>query len=94
MYTCTCTLHFYSSCLIPTDTGSGYRQPKARLGRKHVRPWKWMPFTNLARKVGVIYNLYNYIIVSFINRFTDTRYYRQLKLPIPIPVPIPIVQYL
>jgi DNA methyltransferase 1-associated protein 1 len=40
--------------LIPTDTGSGYRQPKARLGRKHVRPWKWMPFTNSARQDGLV----------------------------------------
>ena len=38
--------------LIPTDTGCGYRQPKARLGRKHVRPWKWMLFTNSARQVS------------------------------------------
>jgi len=49
-----CT-HTHSNCpsLIPTDTGCGYRQPKARLGRKHVRPWKWMPFTNPARQVHV-----------------------------------------
>ena len=47
--------HTHSNCpsLIPTDTGCGYRQPKARLGRKHVRPWKWMPFTNPARQVHV-----------------------------------------
>ena len=38
--------------LIPTGTGCGYRQPKARLGRKHVRPWKWMLFTNPARQVS------------------------------------------
>ena len=45
--------HFLPSApsLVPTDTGCGYRQPKARLGRKHVRPWKWMPFTNIARTV-------------------------------------------
>ena len=41
-----------SPSLIPTDVGTGYRQPKARLGRKHVRPWKWMPFTNEARAVS------------------------------------------
>ncbi|XP_019858517.1 PREDICTED: DNA methyltransferase 1-associated protein 1-like [Amphimedon queenslandica] len=40
----------HSTSLIPTDSGSGYRHPKARLGRKHVRPWKWMPFTNSARE--------------------------------------------
>ena len=38
--------------LVPTDSGCGYRQPKARLGRKHVRAWKWMDFTNPAREVG------------------------------------------
>ena len=42
----------FSTSLIPTDSGSGYRHPKARLGRKHVRPWKWMPFTNSAREVN------------------------------------------
>ena len=41
-----------ASSLIPTDTGCGYRQPRARLGRKQVRPWKWMPFTNPARGVS------------------------------------------
>ena len=44
--------HSNSPSLIPTDTGCGYRQPKARLGRKHVRPWKWMSFTNPARQVS------------------------------------------
>lgn len=41
-----------ASSLIPTDTGCGYRQPRARLGRKQVRPWKWMQFTNPAREVS------------------------------------------
>lgn len=43
-----------STSLIPTDTGCGYRQPRARLGRKQVRPWKWMPFTNPARTDGIV----------------------------------------
>lgn len=42
-----------ATSLMPTDTGCGYRQPKARLGRKHVRSWKWMPFTNPARQDGL-----------------------------------------
>ena len=25
---------------------------KAKLGRRHVRPWKWVPFTNPARTDG------------------------------------------
>lgn len=40
-----------TNSLVPTDTGSGYRQPRARLGRKHVRQWKRSEFTNSARKV-------------------------------------------
>ncbi|KAL5487368.1 hypothetical protein EMCRGX_G019960 [Ephydatia muelleri] len=42
-----------ATSLIPTDTGCGYRQPKARLGRKQVRSWKWIPFTNPARQDGL-----------------------------------------
>ncbi|XP_019858428.1 PREDICTED: DNA methyltransferase 1-associated protein 1-like [Amphimedon queenslandica] len=42
--------------LIPTDSGSGYRHSKARLGRKHVRPWKWMPFTIQPEKMSVLYH--------------------------------------
>lgn len=41
--------------LIPTDTQQGYKRMKAKLGRCCVRPWKWMPFTNPARKDGAIF---------------------------------------
>lgn len=27
---------------------------KAKLGRRHVRPWKWVPFTNPARTDGAV----------------------------------------
>ena len=37
--------------IMPTDTHQGYKQMKAKIGRSRVRPWKWMPFTNPARKV-------------------------------------------
>lgn len=42
--------------LIQTDTSKdlGYKQMRAKLGMKKVRPWKWMPFTNPARKDGLI----------------------------------------
>ena len=44
--------------LIPTDTSMGkdksYKQMKAKLGMRKVRPWKWMPFTNPARRDGLI----------------------------------------
>lgn len=42
--------------LIPTDVmptmPGGYKQVKAKLGLKKVRPWKWLPFTNPGRKDG------------------------------------------
>ncbi|XP_053549373.1 DNA methyltransferase 1-associated protein 1 [Bombina bombina] len=41
--------------LLPSDTTQGYRTVKAKLGCKKVRPWKWMPFTNAARKDGAIF---------------------------------------
>ncbi|KAG8317544.1 DNA methyltransferase 1-associated protein 1 [Homalodisca vitripennis] len=42
--------------LFPTDTGQGYKQLKAKLGMRKVRPWKWMPFTNPARKDGAVFH--------------------------------------
>lgn len=42
--------------LFPTDTGQGYKQMKAKLGMKKVRPWKWMPFTNPARTDGAVFH--------------------------------------
>ncbi|XP_074642063.1 DNA methyltransferase 1-associated protein 1-like [Tubulanus polymorphus] len=42
--------------IIPTDSPqSGYKQMKAKIGRSKVRPWKWMPFTNPARKDGAVF---------------------------------------
>ncbi|XP_029156449.1 DNA methyltransferase 1-associated protein 1 [Nylanderia fulva] len=35
--------------LFPTDTAKGYKQVRAKLGMKKVRPWRWTPFTNPAR---------------------------------------------
>ncbi|XP_042203500.1 DNA methyltransferase 1-associated protein 1-like [Homarus americanus] len=40
--------------LLPSDSGQGYKSVKAKLGMKRVRPWKWMPFTNLARKDNAV----------------------------------------
>lgn len=37
-------------------SGQGYKQMKAKLGMKKVRPWKWMPFTNPARKDGAVFH--------------------------------------
>lgn len=36
--------------VIPTTAQHGYKQMKAKIGQSRVRPWKWMPFTNPARK--------------------------------------------
>nr|CAG4640897.1 EOG090X076S [Eulimnadia texana] len=45
-----------SAPLFPSDTGKGYKQVKANLGVRKVRPWKWMPFTNPARKDGAVFH--------------------------------------
>lgn len=41
--------------LAQSDTTQGYKQMKAKLGRRHVRPWKFMPFSNPARTDGAIF---------------------------------------
>eukprot|EP00095_Tigriopus_kingsejongensis_P010512 maker-scaffold45_size475391-snap-gene-1.13 protein:Tk10512 transcript:maker-scaffold45_size475391-snap-gene-1.13-mRNA-1 annotation:"hypothetical protein DAPPUDRAFT_198960" len=44
--------------LIPTESArasdQGYKSTKAKLGMRKVRPWKWMTFTNPARKDGLV----------------------------------------
>lgn len=42
--------------LIPTDSSKdqGYKQMRAKLGMRRVRPWKWVAFTNPARKDGLV----------------------------------------
>ncbi|CAH0395496.1 unnamed protein product [Bemisia tabaci] len=42
--------------LLPTDTGQGYKQTKAKLGMRKVRPWEWTPFTNPARTDGAVFH--------------------------------------
>ncbi|XP_049577807.1 DNA methyltransferase 1-associated protein 1 isoform X1 [Syngnathus scovelli] len=42
--------------LLPSDTTQGYRTVKAKLGCKKVRPWKWMSFSNPARRDGAIFH--------------------------------------
>lgn len=42
--------------LMQTDTGSGYKQVKARLGMKNVRKWEWTPFENPARTDGAVFH--------------------------------------
>ena len=42
--------------IYPTDTGTGYKQARAKLGMRKVRPWKWTPFTNPARTDGAVFH--------------------------------------
>ncbi len=49
-------IHRDAPPLLPSDTTQGYRTVKAKLGCKKVRPWKWMPFTNPARRDGAIFH--------------------------------------
>jgi len=44
--------------IIPTDSNKdqGYKQIRAKLGMRKVRAWKWMPFSNPARKDGLVLN--------------------------------------
>ena len=44
--------------IFPTDSNLGYKQMKAKIGRSKVRPWRWTPFTNPARKVKFLLNRY------------------------------------
>ncbi|KAK6179185.1 hypothetical protein SNE40_011603 [Patella caerulea] len=44
--------------LVPSDNSQGYKQMKAKIGSSKVRPWKWMPFTNPARKDGTVFYHY------------------------------------
>lgn len=42
--------------LLQTDTGSGYKKAKARLGMKRVRKWEWTAFKNPARTDGAVFH--------------------------------------
>ena len=37
-----------------TAVNKGYKQTKAKLGMRRVRPWKWTPFVNRARSDGAV----------------------------------------
>ena len=68
--------------LIPTDTGKdkGYKQLKAKLGMRKVRPWKWMPFTNPARKDGLV--LYHWRRSADEGKeYPFARFNRKLEMP-------------
>lgn len=45
---------WHSTIII--DAGQGYKNTKANLSMKSVRPWKWMPFTNTARSDNAVFH--------------------------------------
>lgn len=80
--------------LLPTDTGIGigYKHTKAKLGMRKVRPWKWTPFTNPARKDEAVFYHWRrvaeegkeYPFAQFNKRveipeYTDSEYIQHLK---------------
>ena len=52
------SLKYWYSFFALSDTAIGkdksYKQMKAKLGMRKVRPWKWMPFKNPARKDDLV----------------------------------------
>ncbi|XP_067678724.1 DNA methyltransferase 1-associated protein 1-like [Haliotis asinina] len=66
--------------IIPSDTNQGYKQMKAKIGSSRVRPWKWMPFTNPARKDGAIF--YHYRRVADEGRdYPFARFNKSVEVP-------------
>lgn len=71
--------------LIPTDSAIGkdksYKQLKAKLGMRKVRPWKWQQFTNPARKDGLV--LYHWRRAADEGKeYAFARFNKQLEMPI------------
>ncbi len=69
--------------IIPTDSGldKGYRHVRAKLGMRRVRPWKWMPFTNPARRDGLV--LYHWRRAADEGReYPFAKYNRRLEMPV------------
>ena len=44
----------YSDLLRYRYLDQGYKQMRAKLGMRRVRPWKWLAFTNPARRDGLV----------------------------------------
>ncbi|XP_043208294.1 DNA methyltransferase 1-associated protein 1-like isoform X2 [Amphibalanus amphitrite] len=79
--------------LFPTeDVNKGYKQTKAKLGMRRVRPWRWTPFTNPARSDGAVLHHWRrvadedkeYAFAKFNKKvdvvsFTDQEYQRHLQ---------------
>ena len=42
------------STITPSDSGQGYKQVKAKIGRSKVRPWQLEPFKNPSRSDDLV----------------------------------------
>jgi DNA methyltransferase 1-associated protein 1 len=67
--------------LMPTDTGTGYKQVKARLGMKNVRKWAWTPFTNPARNDGAIFHHWQRKTEDPPKEYPFAQFNKQLTIP-------------
>lgn len=66
--------------LLPTDTGAGYIQVKARLGMKKVRKWEWAPFTNPARTDTAVFHHWRRISDES-KEYPFAKFNKQLNIP-------------
>lgn len=69
-----------ASPLLPTDTGLGYKQNKARLGMKKVRKWEWAPFTNPARKDSAVFHHWRRVSDEP-KEYPFAKFNKQLQIP-------------
>ncbi len=71
--------------IIPSDSASpadkGYKQLRAKLGMRKVRPWKWMAFTNPARRDGLV--LYHWRRAADEGReYPFAKFNKRIELPV------------
>ena len=66
--------------LLPTDTGAGYKQVKARLGMKKVRKWEWAPFTNPARCDSAVFHHWRRI-TDEAKEYPFAKFNKKLNIP-------------
>ncbi|XP_026461639.1 DNA methyltransferase 1-associated protein 1-like [Ctenocephalides felis] len=66
--------------LLPTETGCGYKQTKARLGMRKTRPWRWIPFTNPARTDGAVFHHWRRV-TDEPKEYPFAKFNKQLNIP-------------
>ncbi|CAH1392894.1 unnamed protein product [Nezara viridula] len=67
--------------LFPTDAGQGYKNMKANLGMKKVRPWKWMPFTNPARTDNAVFHHWRRVCDEA-KEYPFARFNKKVQIPV------------